>query len=253
MGESVPNEVDTLVVDEQARILVVDDEEAIRSALTTFLGRMGFQVRMAASGEAALAAVEAEEPDLVLLDVVLDEANPGNLSGIEVCRRLRKRERFVPIIMLTSYPEWQVESLGQGAIAFITKPWDNNALATQVRATLGAVQHIRREASQASAAQQSNLLRAGADIQIDVEHFRVTRAGQPIDLTPIEFALLAFLARHPNRPFTREQLLNHVWDTTWAGYERTVDRHVAALRRKLRLERDELIETVHGLGYQLSG
>jgi len=240
-------------MDDQARILVVDDEEAIRSALTTFLGRMGFQVRTASTGEAALAAVEAEEPDLVLLDVVLDEANPGNLSGIEVCRRLRKRERFVPIIMLTSYPEWQVESLGQGAIAFITKPWDNNALATQVRATLGAVQHIRREASQATAAQQSNLLRAGADIQIDVEHFRVTRAGQSIDLTPIEFALLAFLARHPNRPFTREQLLNHVWDTTWAGYERTVDRHIAALRRKLKLERDELIETVHGLGYQLSG
>jgi len=79
----------------------------------------------------------------------------------------------------------------------------------------------------------------------------VSRAGPQIDLTPIEFALLAFLARSPNRHWTREELLNHVWDYSWVGYERTVDRHVAALRRKLKLERDELIETVHGVGYRL--
>jgi DNA-binding response OmpR family regulator len=79
----------------------------------------------------------------------------------------------------------------------------------------------------------------------------VSRGGQEVDLTPIEFALLAFLARSPNREWTREQLLNKVWGYEWVGYERTVDRHIAAIRRKLKLGRDELIETVHGLGYRL--
>jgi DNA-binding response OmpR family regulator len=79
----------------------------------------------------------------------------------------------------------------------------------------------------------------------------VSKDGEQIDFTPIEFALLAFLARNPNRGWTREQLLNHVWDTSWVGYERTVDRHIAAIRRKLGLDRDELIETVHGIGYRL--
>lgn len=237
-------------MDSKACILVVDDEEAIRSALSTLLGRLGYEVFTAATGTAALGLVDQREPDLVLLDVVLDERDQSQMSGLEVCRRLRQRSRFIPIIMLTSYPEWQVESLGQGAIAFVTKPWDNNALANQIRATLGAVQHIRRETTDQDAT-SSHTLRAREDIQIDLDHFRVTRGGQQIDLTPIEFALLAFLARYPNRQWTREELLNHVWGTHWMGYERTVDRHVAALRRKLKLERDELIETVHGFGYRL--
>ncbi|MCU0476725.1 MAG: response regulator transcription factor [Anaerolineae bacterium] len=210
-------------------LLIVDDEENIRSALSTFLARLGYRVLSASTGSEALAIVERQEPDLVLLDVILDESNPAQMSGLEVCQRLRSRSRFIPIIMLTSYPEWQVESLGQGAIAFITKPWDNNALANQIRATLGAI----------------------PDLHIDTEHLRVTRDGRQIDLTPIEFALLAFLARHPNRQWAREDLLTHVWGTTWAGFERTVDRHVAALRRKLGLQRDELIETIHGIGYRL--
>jgi two-component system, OmpR family, alkaline phosphatase synthesis response regulator PhoP len=150
--------------------------------------------------------------------------------------------------MLTSYPEWQVESLGQGAIAFITKPWDNNALANQIRATLGAIAHIRKETQTDT---QPKVLAIRSDLHIDTEHLRVTRDGRQIDLTPIEFALLAFLARHPNRQWAREDLLTHVWGTTWAGFERTVDRHVAALRRKLGLQRDELIETIHGIGYRL--
>jgi DNA-binding response OmpR family regulator len=230
------------------RILLVDDEASIRSALSAFLMRLGYEVYTAATGSEALALADAHEPDLVLLDVVLDERDAGQMSGLEVCRRLRLQPRFTPIIMLTSYPEWQVESLGQGAIAFVTKPWDNHALATQIRATLGAVQHIRGEALRET---QPRLLHVGEAMQIDLEHFRVTLHGRQVDLTPIEFALLAFLARHPERGWTREELLNHVWDTSWVGYERTVDRHIAALRRKLSLSRDELIETVHGYGYRL--
>lgn len=231
------------------RILVVDDEESIRSALVTFLRRAGYVVDVAASGEEAIEILETHEPDLMLLDVVLNEADATALSGIEVCRHVRQREKFVPIIMLTSYPEWQVESLGQGAIAFITKPWDNNALIGQIRTTLGAVRHIRNETTQSP--HQDQVIFIEPNLRIDLINFRVSVNDEQIDLTPIEFALFAFLARHPNRQWTREQLLNHVWDDSWAGYPRTVDRHVAALRRKLRVERDELIETVHGVGYRL--
>jgi two-component system phosphate regulon response regulator PhoB len=235
-------------MEQKPRILLVDDEEAIRSALANFLGRMGFHVQTAATGEHALACVETHEPDLILLDVVLNETDPTALSGLDVCRQLRKRDRFVPIIMLTSYPEWQVESLGQGAIAFITKPWDNNALVGQIRATLNAIQHVRREAP--TPANSAQMLRVRDDIIIDLTHFRVSVGGQQVDFTPIEFALLTFFVRNPNRYWTREELLNHVWGYNWVGYARTVDRHVAAVRRKLRLERDELIETVHGVGYR---
>ena len=235
-------------MEQKPRILLVDDEEAIRSALASFLGRMGFIVQTATTGEEALTLVDSYDPDLVLLDVVLNETDPNALSGLDVCRHLRTRERFLPIIMLTSYPEWQVESLGQGAIAFITKPWDNNALAGQIRATLNAIQHVRRESPAPVDDQQ--VIRVPHDILIDLTHFRVSRAGQQIDFTPIEFALLTFFVRNPNRYWTREELLNHVWGYNWVGYARTVDRHIAAVRRKLKLERDELIETVHGVGYR---
>ncbi|NDJ52170.1 MAG: response regulator transcription factor [Chloroflexi bacterium] len=237
-------------MDNRERILIVDDEEAIRSALSTFLGRLGYSVSMADSGSSALTVLLQREPDLVLLDVVLDESDPNAMSGLEILRHIRARDRFVPVIMLTSYPEWQVESLGQGAIAFVTKPWDNNALASQIRATLNAVQHIRQESERDKRDHVSQLM-IPPDIEIDLEFFRVSRSGEQIDLTPIEFALLVFLARHPNRHWTREQLLDHVWDYSWVGYPRTVDRHIAALRRKLKLERNELIETVHGVGYKL--
>ncbi len=236
-------------MNERPVILVVDDEESIRSALATLLGRAGFTVRSATNGTEALNTIREEMPDLVLLDVVLDEANPNAMSGLDVLRNIRLLERFIPVIMLTSYTEWQVESLGQGAIAFVTKPWDANALIGQIRATLNAVMQIRRDAVQATSGEHNTL--HVQDIEIDLTRYRVFRAKQEIDLTPLEFALLAFLARSPNREWTREQLLDQVWGYEWAGYPRTVDRHVAALRRKLRLGRDELIETVHGTGYRL--
>jgi two-component system response regulator MtrA len=237
---------------ERTPILIVDDEEAIRSALSTLLGRAGFAVLTASSGGDAMRLIRERQPALVLLDVVLDETDPHQMSGIDVLRSIRALERFIPVIMLTSYTEWQIESLGQGAIAFVSKPWDANALLSQIRATLNAVDQIRRDAAAGVAGTNGarGMLQAG-DVQIDTTHYRVTRGGKEIDLTPLEFALLVFLARHPDREWTREALLNQVWGYEWVGFERTVDRHIAALRRKLRLNRDELIETVHGTGYRL--
>ncbi len=229
-------------------VLIVDDEDAIRSALQAFLSRIGFDTQIAASASEAQLSLTASEPDLILLDVVLSEEGEEAMSGLDLLRWLRQRERFIPVIMLTSYPEWQVESLGQGAIAFITKPWDNNTLAGQVRATLAAVSQIRAEA-QPSADQ--NVLTIPPTTRIDLHQMRVIHREVEIDLTPIEFALLVFFARNPNRYWTREELLKRVWGYDWDGYPRTVDRHIAALRRKLKLERNEMIETAHGVGYRL--
>lgn len=236
------------IMSDRPAILIVEDEDAIRSALATLLGRAGFDVRDAASGVDAVTSIRDAAPDLILLDVVLNESDPNAMGGLDVLRRVRTLERFIPVIMLTSYTEWQLESLGQGAIAFVTKPWDANALILQIRTTLSAIQQVRKESQQA--ANNHDTLKIG-DIDIDLIRYRVTRAGQELDLTPIEFALLAFLARNPNREWTREQLLNQVWGYEWVGYDRTVDRHIASVRRKLRLQRDEMIETIHGTGYRL--
>jgi DNA-binding response OmpR family regulator len=235
-------------------ILIVDDQQNIRDALATLLGRAGFQTLLAHNAHTALEAARQDPaPDLVLLDVVLDESAPNAMSGLDVLRAIRTLPRFIPVIMLTSYTEWQVESLGQGAIAFQTKPWEPNALIGQIRSTINAVSQIRQDALKSSAAApDGDLIVRVDDVEINMTQYRVARGGQEIDLTPIEFALLAFLARSPNREWTREQLLNKVWGYEWVGYERTVDRHIAAIRRKLKLGRDELIETVHGLGYRLT-
>jgi DNA-binding response OmpR family regulator len=239
-------------MEERPLILVVDDQENIRDALTTLLGRGGFRIDTAHNAQTAIARARDGAPDLILLDVVLDESAPNALSGLDVLRAVRTLPRFIPVIMLTSYTEWQVESLGQGAIAFCTKPWEANALLSQIRSTLNAVAQIRQDAVKVSVdAPQGDIVVKVADVEINMTHYRVVRGGVETDLTPIEFALLAFLARSPNREWTREQLLNKVWGYEWVGYERTVDRHIAAIRRKLNLERDELIETIHGRGYRL--
>jgi DNA-binding response OmpR family regulator len=233
-----------------ATVVVIDDEEAIRSALVTLLNRAQFDVRVASNAKDGLALIQTLMPDLVLLDIVLDESKPTEQNGLSVLRSIRTLPQFVPVIMLTSYTEWQVESLGLGAIAFVTKPWETDALVGQIRATLNAVAHIRQDTLRHVDDKAKNVLKV-RDIEIDLTRYRVTRAHKEVDLTPLEFALLAFLARSPEREWTREELLTEVWGYEWAGYPRTVDRHVAAIRRKLNLERDELIETVHGSGYRL--
>lgn len=235
---------------EATRIVIVDDELAIRSALTTLLSRSGFEVYAASSASEGVRLVGVTSPHLVLLDIILDESNPNANNGLSVLRSIRALDTFIPVMMLTSYTEWQVESLGLGAIAFVTKPWEADALVGQIRATINAVAQIRSEAMQYQDVLTGSVLRI-RDLVIDTIRYRVTQAGTEVDLTPLEFALLTFLARSPGQEFSRETLLTEVWGYEWAGYPRTVDRHVAALRRKLQLERDELIETVHGTGYRL--
>jgi two-component system, OmpR family, response regulator RegX3 len=222
------------------RILVVDDTEAILDAVTDALVAEGFEVQGASDGKAALEAAQAEPFDLVILDLML----PG-LSGTEICRRLRA-ESPVPIIMLTARDAEADRVLGLeiGADDYITKPFSEVELLSRVRAILR-----RRELDRPG---DTTVRRLGG-LSVDVVKHEVLADGEAITLSPSEYKLLALLAEDPGRVFTRREIMQHLWQSTYVGDERACDAHVSTLRRKI--ERDashpERIVTVPGFGYKL--
>jgi len=220
-------------------ILVVDDEPQIAEIARDYLRLAGFDVIVAGDGVRALEAARGRRPDLVVLDLGL----PG-LDGLEVARALRK-ESEVPIIMLTARVEEddRLRGLEIGADDYVTKPFSPRELVARVRAVLRRSErrHVDRD-----------LLRV-SDLVIDVARMSVRRDDEPVDLTPTEFQVLATLASHPGRVFTRAQLLDAARGTDAEAYERAIDSHVKNIRRKL--ERDphapRYLETVYGIGYKL--
>jgi len=222
------------------RILVVDDTEAILDAVTDALATEGFEVQGASDGRTALEAAQAGPFDLVILDLML----PG-LSGTEICRRLRA-ESPVPIIMLTARDSEADRVLGLelGADDYITKPFSEVELLSRVRAILR-----RRELDRLG---DVTVRRLGS-LSLDIVKHEVVVDGEPVTLTPSEYKLLALLAEDPGRVFTRREIMQHLWQSTYVGDERACDAHVASLRRKI--ERDpphpERIITVPGFGYKL--
>jgi DNA-binding response OmpR family regulator len=220
------------------RVLVVDDEPKIVDLVKLYLERDGYQVLTARDGHAALAAIRDEQPDLVILDLML----PG-IDGVEVCRRVR-RESNVPIIMLTARAEEADKLIGLeiGADDYVTKPFSPRELCGRVRAVL------RRSA--AALEQKSERIEVGG-LVIDSTGHKVLCDGKLVDLTPAEFRLLWVLASQPERVFSRGQLLQNDLENGFEGYERTVDTHVKNLRRKLsRASGRSCIETVYGVGYK---
>jgi len=213
------------------RVLIVEDEDAIAEPLAEGLRRDGFDVERVATGAAAL---EASEPDVVLLDLRLPD-----MDGLDVCRRLRERSD-VPIIVVTARGEEadRVVGLELGADDYVVKPFGLRELIARIRAV------TRRGPGRARA----SVLRVG-ELEVDVRTRRVRMADSEVELTPKEFDLLAALARDPGAAVTRRRLLEEVWDTGWYGSSKTVDVHVAALRRKL--GDATLIETVRGVGFRL--
>ncbi|HEX2194627.1 MAG TPA: response regulator transcription factor, partial [Candidatus Limnocylindria bacterium] len=204
-----------------------------------FLEAAGFGVTTARSGEEALMRARSDAPDLVILDLGL----PG-LDGLDVTRALR-RNGEVPIIMLTARDDEtdRIIGLELGADDYVTKPFSPRELVARVRAVLR-----RRLASG-----ESEKLRAG-DLELDLPRMRVTRAGQAVDLTATEFALLAAMARQPGRVFTRSQLLDAIHGVAFESYERAVDAHVKNIRRKIEPDprAPSHILTVYGVGYRLA-
>ncbi len=216
-------------------ILVIEDEETIASAVAARLEKEGFAVAVAGDGLAGIERFRSDAPDLVVLDLML----PG-MDGLEVCRRIQA-ERYVPVLMLTARNDETdvLVGLGVGADDYVTKPFSPRELVARVKALLRRVER--------SAAAPSETIRAG-EIEIDTGRRRVQKAGEALHLTPIEFELLQRFAARPGFVFTRDQLLNDVWGYDDPAGGRTVDTHVASLRRKLG---SEVIRTVHGVGYAL--
>jgi two-component system, OmpR family, response regulator RegX3 len=222
------------------KVLIVDDEPALADAVGYALRTEGFETDAVEDGEQALEAALNGFYDLVLLDLNL----PG-VSGVEVCRRLRAESR-VPIIMLTARDAELdlVLGLEVGADDYVTKPFSMAELVGRVRATVR-----RRDLDR----DKVEALKVGG-LEIDAVRHEVVVEGRKIGLTPSEFKLLARLAEHPDRVFTRRELMQHLWDSDYVGDERACDSHMANLRKKIERDptRPERLRSVRGIGYKLT-
>jgi two-component system response regulator RegX3 len=222
------------------KILVVDDEQAIVDAVSYALRAAGFEVDGFSDGESALEAARTTPYDVLVVDVRL----PG-LSGIEITRRLRA-ESGVPILMLTAMDAEvdRVLGLEAGADDYVTKPFSVAELVSRVRAILR-----RRELDRAG----SFGVRRVGSLELDVSRHEVRLDGSTIRLTPSEFRLLALLAEEPERVYSRREIMQHLWDSTYVGDERACDIHVSNLRRKIEASpgKPSRLVTVRGLGYKL--
>ncbi len=222
------------------KILVVDDEPKIIQLTQDYLENAGFSVISAGDGERSLAVIQAEKPDLVVLDLGL----PG-MDGLDVCRSIRKTSNL-PIIMLTARDEETDKLIGLelGADDYITKPFSPKELVARVRSVLR-----RSELAQ----EGREVIRVG-DVTLDLPRMQVTVGDEEIELTATEFQLLQALASQPGRIFTRSQLLNAVHGVAIESYERAIDAHIKNIRRKLEPVPHEprYIQTVYGVGYRFS-
>jgi two-component system OmpR family response regulator len=233
--------------DEQIpRVLVVDDEPGIRELVQVALKFHGCAVTTAATGNDALRRADTDRPDLIVLDIMLPD-----IDGFEVVRRLRAGDNEVPVIFLTARDTTSdtVTGLALGGDDYITKPFSVEALVARVRAVLRrARRQAARDGGGADAADST--LRVG-DLELDEDHWTVRRAGTPIELSPTEFRLLAYLMRNHGLMLTRKQLLENVWGWEHGGQSQVLETYVSYLRRKLDPLGPPLIHTQRGVGYSL--
>ncbi len=227
--------------DEQPYVLVVDDEEHITEMLAMGLGFNGFAVERAASGRGALDSIERRRPDLLVLDVMLPD-----LDGFEVVRRLRLTEGAgtqIPVIFLTARDTTRdkVEGLRLGSDDYVTKPFSIEELIERVKAVL------RRSAGIGPGAHRLTY----ADLELDEDTRDVWRAGKLIELTPTEYRLLHYLLANARRVLTRDQILESVWDYSFAGNASVLETYISYLRHKVDRVDPPLIHTVRGVGYSL--
>jgi two-component system OmpR family response regulator len=225
----------------QPHALVVDDEEHITELVAMGLGYNGFEVERVASGRAALAAIEARRPDIVILDVMLPD-----LDGFEVARRLRESSGAaakIPIIFLTARDATKdkVEGLRLGSDDYVTKPFSIEELIERVKAVL-------RRSSGAGPGERKL---SYADLDLDEDTRDVWRAGRLIELTPTEYKLLHYLLANARRVLTRDQILGHVWDYTFSGNASVLETYISYLRHKVDAVGPPMIHTVRGVGYSL--
>ena len=229
------------------KVLVIDDEPNIRELVQMALNFHGCSVTTGATGQDALQLAYAFDPDLIVLDVLLPD-----IDGFEVCRRLRSTANDVPVIFLTARDATAdtVTGLTLGGDDYITKPFSVEALVARVRAVLRRADKQRGAAAESDDGRLDATLRV-ADLELDEDHWTVHRAGTPIELSPTEFRLLAFLMRNHGLMLTRKQLLDNVWGWEYAGQSQVLETYVSYLRRKLDPLGPPLIHTQRGVGYSL--
>ena len=219
------------------RLLLVDDEENLRSMLDAALRHSGFDVVPVGSGREALDAVKAERPELIVLDVMLPD-----IDGFEVCRRLRTEGDRTPVLFLTARDatEDTVRGLTLGGDDYLVKPFSLEELVARI----GSV--LRRTGT----AKPGSRL-ACADLELDDDAHRVTRAGEPVNLSPTEYNLLRYLLMNKGRVVSKAQILDHVWDYDFGGDGGVVETYIGYLRRKVDHVAPKLIHTIRGVGYSL--
>jgi two-component system phosphate regulon response regulator PhoB len=231
---------DSVALSNKPLVLIVEDEAALMTMLRYNLEKQGFRVEEAGDGEEALTRINELKPDMVLLDWMLP-----HLSGIEVCRQIRRRPatRELPVIMITARSEDQdaVRGLNTGADDYVTKPFSTEALVARMRALM----------------RRSNTVPAKGelrfhDITLDLAAHRITRNGRQLHLGPTEYRLMEFLMQRPRRVFSREELLDAIWGPSIHVEPRTVDVHIRRLRKAINAP-DELdvVRTVRAAGYAL--
>ena len=225
----------------EPRVLVVDDEDHITELVAMGLGYNGFDVERAATGRAALDAIDKRKPDLIVLDVMLPD-----LDGFELTRRIRQGEGAgtrVPVIFLTAKDTTadKIQGLRLGSDDYVTKPFSIEELIERVKAVL------RRATGEGPGEHKLSF----ADLELDEDTREVWRDGRLIELTPTEYKLLHYLLANARRVLTRDQILEHVWDYTFAGNASVLETYISYLRHKIDADVTPLIHTVRGVGYTL--
>ncbi|WP_340026451.1 response regulator transcription factor [Paenibacillus sp. FSL K6-1096] len=228
-----------------SRILVIDDEAALRDLIELVLRRENYEVQTAENGSAGLLALESFRPDLVVLDLMLPDC-----SGYDLCREITKRQA-VPIIMLSAKNEIidKVLGLELGAEDYMTKPFDNRELLARIKVVL------RRAQSNDPKPGEEETRITHEDLTFNLDTRVVQKGGAPVALTAKEFRILETLLKRPDKIFTRDELLEIVWGYDFMGDSRSVDMTIMRLRKKLEddAENPKYIRTVYGFGYQLGG
>ena len=227
-------------------ILLVEDDAELRSLVQQRLEESGYDVRIAETGVQALASVDERLPDLVLLDIMIPE-----LDGLEVCKQLRVDYPLIYIIMMTAKASEvdRVVGLEVGADDYVTKPFSLSELVARVRSALRRLRLTHEQIEHGELPEEPIILDY---LHIDPMKRKVLVGEKDARLTVLEFDLLLYLARNPDRPFTRLQLLDKIWNIQYEGYDRTVDSHVQRLRAKIEVDpgNPQFIRTVWGVGYK---
>ncbi len=229
------------------KLLVVEDEISISTLLQFNLEQAGFQVVTAMDGKSGLEKAESEEPNLIILDLMLPE-----MDGIEVCKELRLRKLNIPILMLTAKDDEfdKVLGLELGADDYMTKPFSPREVVARVKAILRRSTSVITESEKKK--EEVEHLKIG-EVDIYPENYEAYFKEKALELTPKEFELLVYLARHKSRVLSREQLLSAVWNYDFVGDTRIVDVHISHLREKIEnnTRKPIYIKTIRGLGYKL--